>query len=82
MSAERTVNRCDFADFGNSPSEYSENNVKGKEIAFTSSNGTRAIKASANCYRLLIGAFVNLRAVALRCMQVASDRHASYHKTL
>lgn len=65
--AERKVNRCDFADFGNSPFEYSSEKVQSKEIVLTTSNGTRAIKAASDCYLLLIGAFVNLKAVAARC---------------
>lgn len=71
--AERKVSRCDFADFGNSPFEYSLEKVKDKDIVLTTSNGTRAIKASSDCYLLLIGAFVNLRAVADRCLQENRD---------
>ena len=71
--AERKVNRCDFADFGNSPLEYTEEIVKDKEIAFMTSNGTRAIKTAQDCYLLLIGAFVNLKAVAKRCFEEDRD---------
>lgn len=71
--AERQVSRCDFADFGNSPFEYSEEKVKGNDIVLTTSNGTRAIKAAADCYLLLIGGFVNLRAVAERCRKEKRD---------
>lgn len=71
--AERQVSRCDFADFGNSPLEYTEEKVKDKDIVLTTSNGTRAIKAASECYLLLIGAFVNLRAVAERCHREKRD---------
>ncbi|MDO5570061.1 MAG: 2-phosphosulfolactate phosphatase [Bacteroidales bacterium] len=71
--AERKVARCDFADFGNSPFEYTPDKVSGKEIVLTTSNGTRAIKAASDCFLLLIGAFVNLRAVAERCQKESRD---------
>lgn len=71
--AERQVSRCDFADFGNSPFEYTEDKVKGNDIVLTTSNGTRAIKAASDCYLLLIGGFVNLRAVVNRCRREKRD---------
>ncbi|MEG0992909.1 MAG: 2-phosphosulfolactate phosphatase [Bacteroidales bacterium] len=71
--AERKVSRCDFADFGNSPFEYTEEKVKDNDIVLTTSNGTRAIKAAADCYLLLIGGFVNLRAVVDRCRREKRD---------
>lgn len=71
--AERKSMRCDFADFGNSPLEFSREKVEGKDIIFATSNGTKAIKAAADCYLLLIGAFINLKAVAKRCMRENKD---------
>ncbi|MDR2956036.1 MAG: 2-phosphosulfolactate phosphatase, partial [Prevotella sp.] len=43
VGAERNVKRCDFADFGNSPFDYTPNKVNGKEVVFTTTNGTQAI---------------------------------------
>ncbi|MGL4293721.1 MAG: 2-phosphosulfolactate phosphatase [Bacteroidales bacterium] len=71
--AERQVSRCDFADFGNSPFEYTEERVKNNDIVLTTSNGTRAIKAAKDCSLLLVGAFVNLKAVAERCKREKKD---------
>ncbi|MEG1615872.1 MAG: 2-phosphosulfolactate phosphatase [Bacteroidales bacterium] len=71
--AESKVDRCDFADFGNSPYEYTREKVEGNDIVLTTSNGTRAVKSAADCYLLLIGAFVNLRAVAERCKAEKKD---------
>ena len=71
--AEYKVARCDFADFGNSPAEYTEERVAGKDIVLTTSNGTKAIKAASECYLLLIGSFVNLQAVARRCLKEQRD---------
>lgn len=68
VGAERNVKRCDFADFGNSPFDYTPDKVAGKEIAFTTTNGTRAIAIAQTAYRVIIGAFINLRAVADYCL--------------
>ncbi len=54
---------CDF-DFGNSPREFTREKVAGKTIAMTTTNGTRALRACARAPTVLIGSFLNLRAVA------------------
>ena len=43
VGAERNVKRCEFADFGNSPFDYTSEKVFGKDIVFATTNGTRAI---------------------------------------
>ncbi|MDO5017359.1 MAG: 2-phosphosulfolactate phosphatase [Porphyromonas sp.] len=68
VGAERNVVRCPFARFGNDPAEYTEAAVGGREIYFTTTNGTRTIKkAMAEGYDVVIGTFVNLSAVADYC---------------
>ena len=64
VGAERNTRKCDFADFGNSPFDYTQEKVKGKEIVFTTTNGTNAIEQSRGCKTLLIGAFSNINALA------------------
>ena len=73
VGAEQATERCSFADFGNSPSEYSVDKVNGKSIVFMTTNGTKAIKGAADCYQLLIGAFVNLRALTERILSLGKD---------
>ncbi len=51
-------------DLGNSPGEYHSGNVLGKRVAFTTTNGTRVIAAAKDAERVVIGALVNLEAVA------------------
>lgn len=68
VGAERNVKRCDFADFGNSPFDYSRNRVEGKKIVMTTTNGTQAIEVALNSFSLLIGAFSNITAVAHYCI--------------
>lgn len=67
--AERQAKRCDFADFGNSPFDYTPHRVAHKNLVFTTTNGTQAIQAARAAAHLCIGAFVNLEAVANHCMQ-------------
>jgi 2-phosphosulfolactate phosphatase len=73
VGAERNVRRCDFADFGNSPFDYTPEKVKGKELVFTTTNGTKAIRCAEKAYRILIGAFINLQAVADYCVREKRD---------
>ena len=69
VGAERQTRRCDFADFGNSPFDYSREKVLGKEIVFTTTNGTMAIEMGRESRKLYIGAFSNIAALANRCMK-------------
>lgn len=73
VGAERNVKRCDFADFGNSPFDYTADKVKDKEVVFTTTNGTQAIETAAGCYRLIIGAFSNITAIADYCREQGKD---------
>ncbi|MDR1161722.1 MAG: 2-phosphosulfolactate phosphatase [Tannerellaceae bacterium] len=73
VGAERNVQRCDFADFGNSPFDYTPEKVKGKDIVFTTTNGTKAITIAREAFRVLIGGFVNLQAIAGYCLAHQRD---------
>lgn len=68
VGAERNVKCCDFADFGNSPFDYTPEKVAGKDIIFTTTNGTKAITVAKEAFRVVTGAFVNLQAVADYCL--------------
>ena len=73
VGAERNVAKCDFADFGNSPFEYSRDKVEGQTIAFTSTNGTQAIEVAEGVNTLVIGAFSNISTVADYCLKKEQD---------
>lgn len=73
VGAERNVQRCEFADFGNSPFDYTSEKVAGKEIVFTTTNGTRAIAVAQSAFRVVAGAFINLQAVANYCLSHNRD---------
>src|SRR4051812_40488220 len=51
-------------DFGNSPREFTEEKVRGRRIAITTTNGTRALRACSHAAEILVGSFLNLSALA------------------
>ncbi|WP_165020479.1 2-phosphosulfolactate phosphatase [Dysgonomonas sp. ZJ279] len=73
VGAERNVKRCDFADFGNSPFDYTVEKVKDKDVVFTTTNGTQAINIAADCYSLAVGAFSNINAIVDFCIEKQKD---------
>jgi 2-phosphosulfolactate phosphatase len=73
VGAERNVARCEFADFGNSPFDYTADKVAGKEVVFTTTNGTQALMAAVEAWKVITGAFVNLQAVADFCIEENRD---------
>lgn len=68
-------------DAGNSPSSYGPKLVAGKTLIFTTTNGTRALRAASAAMKngsrpLLCGAFVNLSAVAAALDDSGAERGA------
>jgi 2-phosphosulfolactate phosphatase len=63
-AGERDGKKVDGFDLGNSPFEYMAESLKGKKIAFTTTNGTQAIAKSEGAKEIIIGSFLNLSAVA------------------
>ncbi len=64
VAAERDGKKVEGFDLGNSPFSYMDENLKGKIIALTTTNGTQAIKLSENAKEILVGAFLNLETIA------------------
>jgi len=62
-SGERDGKMVDGFDKGNSPFEYMGDQVRGKKIAFTTTNGTQAIDKSRHAKEVLIGSFLNLSSI-------------------
>lgn len=63
LAGERNGFQIKNFDLGNSPLEYTPELVKGKNIIFTTTNGTIAIKKCFSAYELIIGSFLNLEKV-------------------
>lgn len=63
VGAERKGERVEGFDLGNSPFSFMGDQVKGRDIALTTTNGTQAIKAAAGAATITIGSFLNLDAL-------------------
>jgi 2-phosphosulfolactate phosphatase len=63
VAAERDGIVRDFADFGNSPFNFTEDIIKDKEIVYSTTNGTQAIQMASSSYRVLVASFLNFAAL-------------------
>lgn len=63
VAAERDGLVRDFADFGNSPYNFTRERVAGKQIVYSTTNGTQAIHVAKDCAQVLIGAYLNFTAL-------------------
>lgn len=64
VACERDGQVLDFADVGNSPSDFLDDSFKGQTIAYSTTNGTKAIKLASDADKIVIGSFTNLSALA------------------
>jgi 2-phosphosulfolactate phosphatase len=63
VAAERDGFVLDFADFGNSPFNFTSEKVEGKTIVYSTTNGTGIIALASSCWLTVIGSFLNIRAL-------------------
>lgn len=63
VGAERDGLPLDGFDFGNSPFSYMSEQIKGKSIVLTTTNGTQAIEAAKKAYKVVVGSFLNISAL-------------------
>ena len=63
VAAERDGYVLDFADFGNSPFNFTKEKVNGKTIVYSTTNCTGIINLSLSTYMTVIGSFLNIRAL-------------------
>ncbi|MGW8315396.1 MAG: 2-phosphosulfolactate phosphatase [Bacteroidales bacterium] len=73
VAAERDGIVRDFADFGNSPFNFTPERVRGREIVYSTTNGTQAIHQASTGKQVLIGAWLNLTALALHIRKEKKD---------
>lgn len=64
VAAERDGLVLDFADFGNSPYNFTADRVKQHDIVYSTTNGTSAIHKASGAHSVAIGSYLNLSAVA------------------
>jgi 2-phosphosulfolactate phosphatase len=63
VAAERKGKIVDGFEFGNSPYSYINENVIGKTLVLTTTNGTKAFHTAKDAKHLIIGSLINLDAV-------------------
>lgn len=63
VAAERDGYVLDFADFGNSPFNFTKEKVSGKTIVYSTTNGTRLINLASSAHMTVIGSFLNIGAL-------------------
>ncbi|MDR1458898.1 MAG: 2-phosphosulfolactate phosphatase [Bacteroidales bacterium] len=61
--SERDGIQSDFADFGNSPLQLINTDIKNAVIAISTTNGTRTLSIVNSAQKIFIGAFVNVSAL-------------------
>ncbi len=64
LAAERDGYVLDFADFGNSPFNFSRERVEGKTIVYSTTNGTGIINLASKAGIIAIGSFLNITAIS------------------
>lgn len=65
IGAERQGTMLEGFDLGNSPFSYMSDKIKGRDIALTTTNGTKAINIARHAKMLVVGSFLNLDALSL-----------------
>lgn len=63
VGAERQGEIVEGFDIGNSPYSYMDPELIGKEVALTTTNGTRAINIASEAETVIIGSLINLQSV-------------------
>ena len=63
VAAERDGFVLDFADFGNSPFNFTREKVQGKTIVYSTTNGTGIINLASRAHIIAVGSFLNFSAL-------------------
>lgn len=63
-AAERNGGKVEFADFGNSPTAFLKSQLHGKDLAYSTTNGTQAIELAKSSGNITVACFANLAAVS------------------
>ena len=63
VACERNGEVLDFADIGNSASDFIRDDIKDQTVVFSTTNGTKTINLARDAEEVLIGAFVNFESL-------------------
>jgi 2-phosphosulfolactate phosphatase len=73
LGGERESRNIRGFDLGNSPREYFAEKVKEKKLILVTTNGTKAFHLVSSGKEILVGSFLNIGAVAERCLELDGD---------
>ncbi|MEX2104727.1 MAG: 2-phosphosulfolactate phosphatase [Bacilli bacterium] len=73
LGGERFCKKITGFHFGNSPLEYTTNEIKGSKIILTTTNGTRAIHKASRGNKILIGSLLNATSCAETAISLRKD---------
>jgi 2-phosphosulfolactate phosphatase len=73
LAGERNAVKIEGFALGNSPLEFSEENVRDKSIVFYTTNGSKAIVRAKFAENLFVASFNNIRAVAEKLLSLKND---------
>ena len=73
LAAERGGSKVGDAEYGNSPTEYLRNDMSGKRLAYSTTNGTISILCGADADLTLVGSFANLSVLCDRLKKEGKD---------
>jgi 2-phosphosulfolactate phosphatase len=74
LAGEREGLKLKGFQLGNSPSEFLRSDLDGKQIVMTTTNGTMALEYSKGSRWLLVGSFINARAVSEAASAISKKR--------
>ena len=73
LGGERKAVKIEGFDYSNSPLEYKKENVEGRSILLTTTNGTRALTSCLSADKILIASMLNGKAVAKKLLEIDKD---------
>ena len=73
IAGERGGIRLPFADFDNAPEAFTPDLVAGRRIAYSTTNGTQAIRLASACRQTYIGSYFNYTALCDRLVREGQD---------
>jgi len=74
LVGERKGRKSRGFDLGNSPLEFVQEVVEGRTVIMTTTSGTRALVRCRRAEHVLVGAFLNARAVAKKAAEIAQRK--------
>lgn len=72
LVGERNGRKPRGFDFGNSPQKFTLEQIHGKDLIITTTNGTKALTNSKQAKWVLIGAFLNAGAIAKKVVEISN----------